>query len=311
MKKTLKIVGWVLLSLLILIVAAIVLVRYCFREEASAYLSELQKREWAEQQRQRVELLRSAGAYAAEPQADYRFTYRQDTAHARRIRAYFRLDTLLRPDASTWENTLGVARFVARNIPHNNQQIQPEKRNAIALWEYSREVEPAFNCRLHAIMLHEMLLASDITNRFVTCLPVDSLDQDCHVVNVVWLPERQKWAMIDSDMQAWVSAPDGTPLSLEEMRLRYMADEPMEVQPLLDTDRGKDYTYYVSYWAKNLYWFICWEDTGYDKEVDFEGRIVVLRPPGFDGFKLDGSDVVRTTDPARFWAAPGGEKPGR
>lgn len=297
MKKALKITGWALLSLVVLAIVAILLVRYCFRDEARAYLYELQKQE-------RVDLLRSAGAYADEPQAGYRFTCRQDTARAREIRDYFRLDTLLRPEASTWENTLALARFVARNIPHNNQKIQPEKRNAIALWEYSRNVEPAFNCRLHAIMLHELLLSSDITNRFVTCLPADSLDQDCHVVNIVWLPEREKWAMIDSDMRAWVTDPDSTPLSLEEMRARYIAGEKMEVQPLLDADREKDFTYYTSYWAKNLYWFECWDSTGYDQEPgNTRDRSVVLMPQGFDGFRLDEGTVV-THDPARFWAAP-------
>lgn len=294
MKKTMKVIGWALLSLVGLLIVATLLLRFCFREEALACLCGLQRE-------QRVVLLRNAGPYAAEPEADYRFTYRQDTARARAIRDYFRLDTLLAPGATTWENTLSLARFVARNIPHNNQKVYPEVCNATGLWEYTRTVEPAFNCRLHSILLHELLLASDITNRFVTCLPADSLDQDCHVVNIVWLPERAKWAMVDSDMRAWVAAPDGTPLSLEEMRERYIADEPMEVQPLLDTD--KNYTYYVSYWAKNLYWFICWEDTGYDKEVEYEGRIVVLRPQGFDGFKIDES-AVRTSDPARFWAAP-------
>ena len=167
------------------------------------------------------------------------------------------------------------------------------------MWEYTRTVEPAFNCRLHAILLHELLLAEGITNRFVTCLPADSLDSDCHVVNVVWLPEHRKWAMIDSDMQSWVASPEGEPLSLEEMRQRTVAGEPMTVHRLLGT---RDPENYLSYWAKNLYWFMCWEQTGYDKEVEYEGRVIALLPAGFDGFKLN--EAVRTSDDARFWAAP-------
>lgn len=294
MKKALKTAGIVLASLLALLVILFLLARFVFREQATGYLLGLE-------QQKRVELLRQAGPYASDPAADFHFTYRQDTARAREIRDFFRLDTLVNPAATTWDNALALARFVARNIPHENQKVYPEVCNAISLWEYTRTVEPAFNCRLHSILLHELLLASDITNRFVTCLPADSLDTDCHVVNVVWLPERQKWAMVDSDMQAWVADPDGTPLSLEEMRERYLASKPMEVHHLLGTDRNFDY--YLAYWAKNLFWFICWEDTGYDKEVEYEGRIVVLRPQGFEGFKLDES-AVRTSDPGRFWAAP-------
>ena len=292
MKKALKIAGIVLLSLIGLLLVLFLLIRFVFREEAIDYLTGLQKE-------QRTELLRSAGPYAAEPNADYRFTYIQDTARAREIRDYFRLDTLVDPAAATWDKARALATFVAENIPHANQKVHPEVRNATALWEYTRTVEPAFNCRLHAILLHELLLTEGITNRFVTCLPADSLDSDCHVVNVVWLPEHRKWAMIDSDMQSWVASPEGEPLSLEEMRQRTVAGEPMAVHRLLGT---RDPENYLSYWTKNLYWFMCWEQTGYDKEVEYEGRVIALLPAGFDGFKLN--EAVRTSDDARFWAAP-------
>lgn len=199
MKKTLKIAGIVLASLVTLLLAAFLLARFVFREQVASALNAL----LAEQ---RTELLRAAAPYAADT-VQFRFAYRQDSVRAREIRDHFRLDTLLRRDASTWENTLALAKFVARNIPHANQQVYPEKCNAVALWEYSRTVEPAFNCRLHSILLHELLLASGITNRFVTCLPADSLDTDCHVVNIAWLPELQKWAMVDSDMQAFITDP--------------------------------------------------------------------------------------------------------
>lgn len=292
MKKTVKIAGFVLFSLIGLLVILFLLARFAFREKAVDYLTGLQKQ-------QRTELLRKAGPYAAEPDADYRFTYIQDTVRAREIRDYFRLDTLVDPAATTWDNTLALATFVAENIPHANQEVYPEVCNATRLWEYTRTVEPAFNCRLHSILLHELLLASGITNRFVTCLPADSLDSDCHVVNIAWLPERQKWAMIDSDMQSYVTSPEGEVLSLEEMRQRTIDEKPMVVHRLLGT---RDAENYLSYWAKNLYWFVCWEETGYDKEVEYEGRTIKLLPAGFDGFKS--ADAVRTSDAARFWAAP-------
>lgn len=296
MKKALKITGWTLLAIVVLAVVGILLVRYVFRQQALEYV-------YQSNQQERVELLRTAGPYAADT-VSYRFAYRQDSVRAREIGDYFRLDTIVAPEASTWDNTLALARFVARNIPHANQKVYPEACTATGLWEYTRTVEPAFNCRLHAILLHELLFAEGIVNRFVTCLPADSLDSDCHVVNQVWLPERNQWAMIDSDQQAWVAAPDGTPLSLAQMRERYLKDEPMEVHPLFDSD--KSYSYYRSYWAKNLYWFSCWEETGYGKEIErhgSDGRMIYLVPAGFEGFKLREQRVL-TTDAERFWAAP-------
>ena len=298
MGKALKIIGWIILSLIVLLVAAWLLARFVFRDQVATYPSGVQNDTY-------IELLRKAEPYRAD-KASFRFEYIQDTARRRLTREYFRLDTIDNPTAETWDRTLALARFVARNIPHANQSIQPERRNAIDLWEYTRNVEPAFNCRLHSIMLHELLLACDITNRYVTCLPADSLDQDCHVVNIVWLPEHKKWAMVDSDMRAYVTDSDGTPLSLSQMRERYINGAAMEIHPLLNEGQPFDYTYYRTYWSKNLYWFECAEQTSYDIETapwDKRGRVVVLRPEGFTPFDTP-PHSVHTQDAERFWAAP-------
>lgn len=297
MKKTLKIIGYTLVGLILIFITAALLIRFVFKEQMIAYTSKLEETE-------RIELLRNATPYASDT-AHYHFVYQQDTLQAQKIRAYFRLDTLLTDSsATTWNKALALAKFVASHIPHANQTKYPEKRNAIALWEYTRTIEPAFNCRLHSILLHELMLSEGIINRFVTCLPADTLDSDCHVVNLVWLPERNKWAMIDSDMQAWISNSEGTPLSLAEMRERYISGSPMRINPLFDSIKEDfNYDYYRSYWAKNLYWFICWEETGYGKEDAMKGRQITLAPAGFTDPDTGPSDV-HTTDAERFWAAP-------
>lgn len=297
MKKILKIIGYILVGLILILITSALLIRFVFKEQMIAYTSKLEEKE-------RIELLRNATPYASDT-AHYHFVYQQDTLQAQKIRAYFRLDTLLTDSsATTWNKALALAKFVASHIPHANQTKYPEKRNAIDLWKYTREVEPAFNCRLHSILLHELMLSEGITNRFVTCLPADTLDSDCHVVNLVWLPEQNKWAMIDSDMQAWISNPEGTPLSLAEMRERYISGSPMQIHPLFDSLKEDfNYDYYRSYWAKNLYWFICWEETGYGKEDSMKGRQITLAPARFTAPDARPSDI-HTTDAERFWAAP-------
>lgn len=293
MKRIFKIIGWSILSIIGICLVLILLARFVFREQVSDYFYEIQHKE-------RLKVLRSGGAYIDSPEVNVHFKYNQDSVQAAKLRDYFRLDTLINPESTTWENAVVLASFVASHIPHANQIIQPEARNAIALWKYHLEVEPAFNCRLHAIMLHELSLASGITNRFISCMPNDSTDRDCHVVNIVWLPEQQKWAMIDSDGSAYVTDSDGTPLSLEEMRQYSIKGKEMKVHPI---EGGKMWGDLLSYWAKNLYWFACWEETGYDKETKKEGREIYLLPQGFEGFKLRDSNLC-TSDAARFWAVP-------
>ena len=70
--------------------------------------------------------------------------------------------------------------------------------------------------------------------------------------------------MLDSDMNAWAEDEKGTPLSLAEMRERYIDGREIVYRPLLNSDN--DFVYYRAYWAKNLYWFDTWETTGYGRE---------------------------------------------
>lgn len=294
MKKIFKVFSLSILGLLLLTVLALLLARYVFNRQLNEPLG-----------KDKIELLKNAGKYAPDS-VSYNFVYQQDTAKALQIREYFRLDTIVKPTEVTWNRAIALARFVAKNIPHANQNNYPKKCNAIGLWEYTRTIEPAFNCRLHSILLHELLLSEGIVNRFVTCLPADSLDSDCHVVNQVWLPEIQKWAMLDSDMRAWAEDENGTPLSLAEMRERYINGQEIIYRPLLDSENN--FNYYKMYWAKNLYWFISWEVTGYSREdnnpaFSNHDREIILVPKGFSGFDLSDKSVL-TTDESRFWAVP-------
>ena len=298
MKKKIKLVGWSILGILLIAVATLLLARFVFNKQMEAYLCNSLKNEM-------VEKLKDAGKYVPDT-TSYHFAYQKDSVQSQKIREYFKLDTVVSSTMPTWDKAISLARFVAENIPHANQKINPKRRNAVDLWKYTRSIEPAFNCRLHSILLHELLLSEGIVNRFVTCHPADSEDSDCHVVNLVWLPELQKWAMLDSDMKAWAEDEKGTPLSLTEMRERYIDGREIVYRPLLNSDN--DFVYYRAYWAKNLYWFDTWETTGYGREDNNpayrnNNRHIVLVPSGFKGFELPDHSVL-TTDTSRFWAAP-------
>ena len=211
-----------------------------------------------------VKLLREAGRYKADT-ADVEINYVPDIQRSEEIMDYFCLDTLYDAGASTWEKTLAIGRFVATNIPHDNQKEYPEYVNAIGLWEYTRTVAHAFNCRLHSILTYELLTAAGIKARYITCLPYDRNDNDCHVVNEVWLPETGKWVMIDTDMKRYVTDRKGNLLSLAEIREHFINDKKLVVYHGFDNPSSK-ISYYHAYMAKNTYWFCCWGDLGYYQE---------------------------------------------
>ena len=255
---------------------------------------------------ERVSALKSSGAYASDT-ANFSMVIIQDTTRAREIREYFQLDTLYPQNADTWEKAVAIGKFVSLNIPHDNQKKWPEHVNAIGLWEYTKDVAPAFNCRLHSILTFELLLAADIKARYITCMPQDENDSDCHVVNEVWLPELNKWAMIDSDMGGhFVSDMDGTPLSLKEMREHYISGKKMMMHYAFDEGSSKVDDYYA-YMAKNTYWFSCWGTLSYYQEdykmedVDRDSYVNLI-PSGFEPFRVGGGNTI-TTNADLFWDA--------
>lgn len=230
-----------------------------------------------------------------------------DSIRAGEIRKYFGTDTIVGRITGTWEKSIAMARFVAANIPHGNQKVNPERLNAIDLWEYSRNVELAFNCRLNGIMLFELLNSIGVEATYVTCMPWDSRWSDCHVVNQVWLPELEKWAMIDSDMRTYATDEDNVPLSLAELRERYMTGQKIFYHNDFSMEGSDRIDSHHSYMASNIYWFSCWENIGYDQETGGrnpnQGRYIHLVPVGYVPFGTCDGDLV-TNDAERFWGSP-------
>lgn len=250
-----------------------------------------------------VKLLREAGRYKADT-ANVEINYVPDIKRAEEIMEYFCLDSLYDTCASTWEKTLAIGKFVATNIPHDNQKEYPEYVNAIGLWEYTKTVAPAFNCRLHSILNYELLTAAGIKARYITCLPYDRNDNDCHVVNEVWLPETGKWVMIDTDMKRYVTDRKGNLLSLAEIREHFINDKKVVVYHNFD-DPSSKISYYHAYMAKNTYWFCRWGDLGFYQEdrktfpeSKLRSRYYALVPEGFETFS--GKEIT-THDPEQFW----------
>lgn len=180
MKKVLKVVAYSVLGILVLLIIAILLVRFVFRNEVANFAYELCGKEY-------VEILQLAKTYQSDS-VNFSFELTAPVNKSYELREYFQLDSLIKECTNTWDATLCIARIVA-SIKHDNPNPKPTQYNAIDLWEWVKEHSKGFNCRAHSIMLHELLLSVGIANRVITCSPKDTTDKDCHVVNSVWLPE--------------------------------------------------------------------------------------------------------------------------
>lgn len=234
-----------------------------------------------------------------------KYRYQVEEQRAAEIRAYFTenteldLNSISASQNTTWEKALHIAKFIFDNIPHDNQTQPLEDLNAISLWEYAMRIPTGFNCRWHSVLFSELLLSIGIKNRFVTCMPEDKNDNDCHVVNLLWLSESKKWAMIDSDMMEYVTNENGTPLSLAEMRSELNAGRELNI--IMDTD-AKGIKNMQSYWAKNLHHFANHTTYAFNLEGQYgvSASYICLVPPNYDCPHKEIYDTI-TTNVADFW----------
>jgi len=207
-------------------------------------------------------------------------------------------------------------------VPHDGSKGNPAVKNALSMITVCRRDHGTLNCRGLAIALNECLLSLGYRSRYVTCLPKDSLgiDNDCHVIDMVYIRGLKKWIWVDPTFDAYVMDEKGEILGLAEVRQRLIEHRPLILNPDANWNHRngeskEDYLY--NYMAKNLYRLECAVNSCYDLETHAAGKevsYIELLP--LDYFKQspdkeisNGSDnthsyVYHTNNAAAFWSAP-------
>jgi hypothetical protein len=223
------------------------------------------------------------------------------------VREYFKLDSVA-GQGDELSKIINLLHFAHDNMRHDGGNRAFAEMDAIDLYNYCKTTGRGINCRQLAISLCEMYLSMGIPARYVTCMPADPLDFECHVINTVWSDQLQKWLYIDPTMDAWVMDENGTLLSIAEVRERLINDHPLVLCETANWNHESQQTkeYYLDYYmAKNLYYFVCKKYSRFNPESDYRPNPaeedIRLIPVGFvnNNWKCD-----TTTDPDIFWAKP-------
>ena len=257
--------------------------------------------------RQPLSVLKKSDPYAKARQ-DILFRYQpKESKNLRMVRDYFKLDSVV-GQGDELSKIINLLHFAHDNIRHDGGNRAFAELDAIDLYNYYKTTGKGVNCRQLAISLCEMYLSMGIPARYVTCMPADSLDYECHVINTVWSEQLQKWLYIDPTMDAWVTDENGTMLSIAEVRQRLINDQPLVLCETAnwnhESQQTKEY-YLETYMAKNLYYFVCKKLNRFNPESLYRNNDpaddVRLIPVGFvnNNWKCD-----TTTDPEVFWAKP-------
>ncbi len=215
---------------------------------------------------------------------------------------------------------LNLLHWVHRVIPHDGQHGNPQVKNAMNMLKVCKAEGRGLNCRGLATVLNECYLAMGIKSRFVTCLPKDPNDTECHVINMVYAEELKKWLWIDPTHDSYVMNEKGELLGIDEVRERLINDKPLILNPDANwnfkASTTKEYHLY-EYMAKNLYRFETPVNSGYNLETQETGKTIEyisLSPLDYPTQKPDKEEIAsqsgtkfviyKTNNPEAFWEAP-------
>lgn len=201
-------------------------------------------------------ILRCSGAYRSETGTKPGFEYESAVdERLRRIREKYNLEGVA-GDGNDLSKVLRLMRWVHLTVKQDGRIWPSVSMNADDLIAYTTRQHQGINCRCVAITLNDCYLAMGFKSRFVTCLPRDPNDTDCHVIDSVYMPSLNKWVWMDSSFGGYFKDEKGTLLGIDEVRDRIIHHKPMIASPELDYN-GQPYpaAEYLNYMTKNLYWF--------------------------------------------------------
>ena len=192
----------------------------------------------------------------AQPPMQVEFAYANSKdPNLEELREKYKLDQVA-GSGSEVSRIINLMEWVHKKIPHDGEHGGPLPANSLNILKVNEETDRAVNCRSLATVLNEVYLSEGFVSRHLTCLPKDTTDVDCHVVNMVWCDSLSKWLYMDPTNQVYFMDEDGVIMSPLEVREAFIAGTTAD----LDTEADYNGTplnpiQYKGYMAKNLFSF--------------------------------------------------------
>jgi hypothetical protein len=223
------------------------------------------------QQPSYLEILKKADKYDFNDSRPIpKFTYQaMDNPNLVALRKGFNLDSIA-GTGNEVSKIINLLHWIHNLIPHDGNHENPTVKNAMSMIAVCEKDNRGLNCRGLATVLNECYLSLGIKSRFITCMPKDSVFQDCHVINMIWVNDLNKWIWIDPTNDAYVMDEKGELLSPEEVRERVINGKTLILNPDANWNHKVSTTkedYLYNYMAKNLYRIECPLSSEYDTET--------------------------------------------
>jgi len=250
-----------------------------------------------------------------------KFTYQsQDDPNLIRIRKDLHLDSIA-GSGNELSQIFNLMHWVHNLIKHDGNSNNPTLKNAIDLIKVCKAENRGVNCRMMATVLNECYLSMGIKSRYITCMPRETEFDDCHVINMVYSNDLNKWIWIDPTFDAYVMDDEGNLLGIQEVRERLIHGQPLVLNADANWNRTNLQTkaYYLEYYmAKNLYRLESPLVSEYNTETKENGKVVsYIELLPLDGIEATvqkseqtndktGTKIIKykTNNPDFFWIKP-------
>lgn len=257
-----------------------------------------------------LHILQQSGNYTGEDKKTLPAFVYQNAEHQnlKEVRKHFNLDSVS-GNGDEVSKMINIMLYVTKSIKYDGANWALCEFDAIDFYNYHKATNKGINCRHKAMALNEMYLAMGFKSRYVTCMPKDQKDPDCHVINCVYSETLKKWLWMDASHGIYVMDENNRMLSIEEVRERLKNNLPLKLNK--ETERTKEW-YLDYYMAKNLYWIQCTNKSKFNTESRYRSndkdlQYISLIPSGYGEHNHYLENNVITHDPAYFWQLPGKE----
>jgi hypothetical protein len=256
-------------------------------------------------------IIQQAVKYQKEDTTGYpKFVY-EDIGNWRiqNVKKYLKLDSIA-GNGDEISKIINIMTWVHNTIPHDGSHFPNCEIDAVDIYNYSKaNNNKGVNCRALAIVLNECYLSMGFKSRYITCLPKNENDSDCHVINSVYSKTLNKWLWMDPTFNAYLKDEKGTLLGIAEVRDILINNQTIILNEDANWNNKNPQTkenYIDSYMAKNLYWLQCPARSIFNVETNYRNtneKYLSLLPLGFEREDKWKNNMI-THDDAYFWQAP-------
>lgn len=243
------------------------------------------------------------------------FTYADSTQpDLARLRTDYHLDSIA-GNGDEPSRIANLLHWVHTTVRHDGSVEIPPDSRVHDLLAVGLKEQRGVNCGVLAEIMNEVFLATGFKARRVVCLPFDTLDTECHSINMVWSPQLGKWVYADPTFEGMFRNARGELLGIAEVREAMVSGDSLIVSRNLNWN-GRPYSadIYFRYMAKNLFRFACSSRSGLPiKDRSEPTYWIHLDPSGYVEAQTGRGDTAETAaayitrytaNAAAFWQKP-------